>query len=32
MKTPELDKITKVREKSQAIGDFLEWLIQEKDY
>jgi len=26
MKIPELDKISKVSEKSQAIGDFIEWL------
>ena len=25
-KTPELDKIQKCHEKSQAIGEFLEWL------
>lgn len=29
METPELDKITKVRDKSQAIGEFLDWLTGE---
>lgn len=26
MKTPTLDKISRVREKSQAIGEFIDWL------
>lgn len=26
VKTPELDKMSAVRDKSQAIGEFLEWL------
>lgn len=30
-KTPELDKISKVSDKSQAIGEFLEWLVQKKE-
>ena len=29
-KTPELDKMKAVKEKSQAIGEFLDWLMQEK--
>jgi len=28
--TPELDKLSKVREKSQAVGEFLDWLAEEK--
>lgn len=32
MKTPELDKISKVRDKSQAIGSFIDWLFQEKNF
>ena len=31
MKTPELDKIQAIVEKSQAIGEFLEWLGSEKE-
>jgi hypothetical protein len=30
--TPEIDKMRAVKEKSQAIGDFLEWIHAEKDY
>lgn len=30
METPELDKIREVREQSEKIGDFLEWLRGEK--
>jgi hypothetical protein len=26
LKTPELDKMSKIRDKSQAIGGFIEWL------
>lgn len=32
METPELNKISKVKDKSQTIGQFLDWLIQEKGY
>jgi hypothetical protein len=32
IETPELDKIRKIREKSQAIGEFLDWLLGEKGY
>jgi hypothetical protein len=28
--TPELDKMTKVKDQSQAIGEFLEWLQSKK--
>lgn len=28
-KTPELDKLSKCREKSQAIGEFLDWLSEQ---
>lgn len=31
VKTPELDKMAKVKDKSQAIGSFLDWLQQEKE-
>ncbi len=31
MKTPELDKMTKVQDKSQTIGVFLDWLSNEKE-
>ncbi len=31
MKTPELDKMVKVREQSQAVGEFLDWLLYEKN-
>lgn len=30
MKTPELDKMLKVRESSQALGAFLEWMTEQK--
>jgi hypothetical protein len=30
MKTPELDKMLKVREDSQQIGEFLEWLAEQE--
>jgi len=30
--TPEHEKLHKVQEKSQAIGEFLEWLTEEKRY
>lgn len=29
--TPELDKLTALKERSQPIGEFLEWLSFEKD-
>lgn len=32
MKTPELEKIQANREKSQTIGEFLEWLQSEKGF
>jgi len=32
METPELDKMHEVKDKSQAIGEFLEWLRDEKNY
>lgn len=31
MKTPELDKMAKVREQSQGAGAFLDWLSSEKN-
>lgn len=31
MKYPELDKIKKVSEKSNEIGSFLDWLMNEKE-
>lgn len=31
-KTPECDKMKAVKPKSQAIGEFLEWLADEKGY
>ena len=31
LKCPECDKMRAVKEKSQAIGEFLEWLHSEKD-
>ena len=30
-KTPTLDKLAKIRDKSQAIGEFLDWLACEKE-
>lgn len=30
MDTPELDKMVAVKEQSQAIGEFMEWLTEEK--
>jgi hypothetical protein len=30
--TPELDKMSAVRDRSQTIGDFLDWLSQEKNW
>lgn len=30
--TPELDKLKKVQETSQRIGEFLDWLLSEKHY
>lgn len=30
VKTPELDKLKKVQHESQAIGEFLDWLMNEK--
>ena len=32
IKTPELDKIREIRDKSQSIGEFLDWLLGEKGY
>ena len=32
IKTPELDKIRKVSEKSQEIGNFLDWLSSKEGY
>lgn len=31
METPELDKMQKVKDTSQSIGEFLDWLMQEKN-
>ncbi len=30
--TPELDKMLAVKDKSQAIGEFLDWLQHDKNY
>jgi len=30
--TPELDKLKKIQENSQRIGEFLDWLLHEKHY
>lgn len=30
--TPELDKMSAVKERSQAIGEFLDWLAYEKEW
>jgi len=32
VETPELDKMLKVKDRSRAIGEFLEWLREEKGY
>lgn len=32
VKTPECDKLLKVSEKSQSIGQFLDWLENEKEF
>lgn len=29
---PEIDKMHEVKDRSQAIGEFLEWLLNEKDW
>jgi len=31
MKTPELDKMMKIREQSQTVGEFVDWLRDEKN-